>query len=80
MGVQVVKGEQPTYQPARVIVGHCPECKNTVVIFNDYETWPLVRCKCGWSGATTDIDNHIRLEREGKLYNIAPILIFMERG
>jgi len=62
--------EEPTRQPARVIVGHCPSCKEVVVIFNNYETWPYVTCKCGWGGGTTAIANRTRLERGGKIFDV----------
>lgn len=60
-----MSGEQPTHQPQRVIAGHCPTCRSVVVVFNNFETWPLVECRCGWAGGTTEIDNHTRLEADG---------------
>lgn len=62
--------DEPTYQPARVIAGHCPECKRVVVVFNNHEVWALVKCDCGWAGATTQILNHTRLERDGKIFDV----------
>jgi len=51
------------HQPARVIVGHCPECLRVVVIENNHEAWPAVQCQCGWGGATTQLRNKRRHER-----------------
>lgn len=56
-----------TYQAARVIVGHCPECMRVVVVFNNFESWPLVTCTCGWQGQTTDVRNRVRAERDNVL-------------
>lgn len=65
------KGEEPTHQPARVIVGHCPDCKRVVVVFNNHEVWPLVVCHgCGWHGATTAILHHTRLEQGGQIFDV----------
>ena len=52
-------------QPARVIVGHCPECRKVLVVANDYEVWPLVRCACEWAGGADEIANRARYERQG---------------
>ena len=57
--------DEPTHQPARVVVGHCPECHEVIVIFNNYEVWPPAVCKCGWGGATTSIEHYARFERGG---------------
>lgn len=62
--------EEPTHQPKRVVVGHCPDCKEVVVIFNNYEAWPPVICGCGWAGGTTHILNRTRLETGGKVFDI----------
>lgn len=59
-----------TVQAARVNVGHCPECRAVVVVLNDYETWPLVYCACGWVGPTTAIDNKTRFERGGVIFDV----------
>lgn len=56
--------EQPTHQPERVVAGNCPDCGRVCVVFNNHEVWPLVVCCCGWTGATTDVRRHTRLERE----------------
>lgn len=47
-------GNRYTRSAERVIVGHCPECDAVLVVFNDHESWPLVGCKCGWTGATAE--------------------------
>lgn len=54
-----------TRQPARVLVGHCPECRDALVVENNYEVWPLVYCRCGWVGPTTDVENRARYENFG---------------
>lgn len=51
-----------TYTAKRVLMGHCPDCGNVVVVFNDYESWPLIACTCGWTGDTLSILNRRRLE------------------
>lgn len=51
-----------TWSAERVIVGNCPDCTAPLVVFNDHESWPLVACKCGWRGATTEFDS-ARYER-----------------
>lgn len=60
-----------TYQPSRMVVGHCPNCRRVVGCFNEYGTWPPIICKCGWAGPTTEIDNYVRFEREG-IRNVSP--------
>lgn len=62
--------DEQTHQPSRIIVGHCPECKEVVVLFNNYEVWPLFKCKCGWKGSTDAVDNKTRLERGGKIFDV----------
>lgn len=52
-----------THTPARVIVGHCPDCRGVLVVENNYEVWPLVYCCCGWVGATDKVENRARYER-----------------
>lgn len=53
---------------ARIIVGHCPnpECGPwgglPIVVLNNHETWPLVTCRCGWAGDTTQLVNRYRLD------------------
>lgn len=67
--------EQPTLQSERVIVGHCPECARVAVVLNSHEVWPVVRCACGWAGATTELDHKVRMENGGRiidLYNPEP--------
>jgi hypothetical protein len=67
--------EQQTHQPARVICGHCPRCALVVVVFNNHEAWPAIRCACGWQGGTTEIEHKVRLEAGGRiidLYNPEP--------
>lgn len=54
---------EPTHQPERVIAGNCPACGRLCVVFNNHESWPLVDCTCGWSGPTTSVLNHTRLDR-----------------
>ena len=51
-----------TRQPARVLVGHCPECQRVVLVENNRETWPLVECKCGWRGGTSAVARGVRVE------------------
>lgn len=58
-----MSGERPTLQASRLVAGHCPECGAVCAVLNDYETWPLVECACGWAGATTALANRVRLER-----------------
>lgn len=67
------------YQPARVIVGHCPECKEVIVILNNYGVWPYVVCKCGWTGDTLAIENRVRYERQGKVLLESGILFLEQR-
>lgn len=62
--------DEPTHQPSRVLTGHCPECRRVVVLFNNYEVWPLIKCECGWRGATDRIDNSTRLERGGVIFDV----------
>lgn len=62
--------EQPTLQPERVLLGHCPECERVVLVQNNRETWPLVRCACGWVGGTTDVANRTRYERGGYVEDV----------
>ncbi len=57
-------------QPARVIVGHCPDCRNVLVVANEYEVWPWVRCSCGWGGDTQAIENRARYERGGVVIDV----------
>jgi Zn ribbon nucleic-acid-binding protein len=67
--------EQRTHQAERVICGHCPACERVAVVFNNHEAWPVVRCECGWAGATTELDHKVRLENGGRiidLYNPEP--------
>jgi hypothetical protein len=52
-------------QPKRVIVGHCPECGEVLVIENGGEVWPYVDCVCGWGGTTQEVANRARYERGG---------------
>lgn len=53
-------------QPARVIVGHCPACRAVLVIENNYEVWPYIRCGgCEWHGDTLAVANSVRYERDG---------------
>jgi hypothetical protein len=56
-----------TYTAARVLVGHCPDCKNVLVVFNDHESWPLVGCQCGWQGDTLSLDTRTRYENDGSV-------------
>ena len=62
--------ERSIRQPARVIVGHCPECRAVLVIENNYEVWPYVECSCGWHGDTQAVDNRARYERGGKVIDV----------
>lgn len=61
--VAAATGDEPTHQPDRVLTGRCPECRRVVVVFNNHESWPLVECRCGWTGATTQVDARHRLDR-----------------
>lgn len=49
-------------QPSRLYVGHCPECKRVVAVENDYGTWPLATCTCGWADGLTALVNAVRFE------------------
>jgi hypothetical protein len=53
----------PVHQPERAIVGHCPACLRVVMIENNHEVWPPIRCECGWHGDTTELRNKRRFER-----------------
>lgn len=53
------------YQPARVIVGNCPNCGRVVCVHNDHEVWAYVDCECGAKYPTTLIVNPTRVERHG---------------
>ena len=59
-------------QPARAIVGHCPECQDVIVVINNYEVWPYITCRCGWKGPTTGVAHRTRYEREGRVKAGAP--------
>lgn len=65
-------GDETTHQPSRMVAGHCPDCGAVVCIFNEYGVWPPVVCKCGWAGGTTEIVNHVRLERGSVLTRFVP--------
>lgn len=52
-----------TRQPSRTVVGYCPACWRVVAVENEYETWPLVHCACGWVGDTLEVVNRMRFER-----------------
>lgn len=56
--------DQRVYQPARLIVGWCPECGRLVVIHNDHEVWPLAKCDCGWVSGTGGLVDQARFERD----------------
>lgn len=47
----------PVHYAARVIVGHCAACHEPIVVLNNYETWPLIECHCGWTGGVWDLNN-----------------------
>lgn len=49
-------------QPGRVRVGHCPKCGEVIVVMNNHEAWPMVRCNCGWEAPTSNWPGSIRLE------------------
>lgn len=53
-----------TRQPSRALVGHCPACGRVCIVENDYESWPLVTCKCGETMGTTALANARVLERD----------------
>lgn len=57
--------ESTTHQPERLLAGRCPDCRRLVVVFNNYESWPLVACECGWEGPTGDVAERIRIDRHG---------------
>lgn len=57
-------------QPARVIIGHCPECGKVLIVTNNYEVWPLVECHCGWISDTQAIKNRARYERGGIVIDV----------
>jgi ribosomal protein L37AE/L43A len=52
------------FQPARLVVGGCPDCGRLIVIHNDHEVWPPSLCECGWAGATVDLVMRCRFESE----------------
>lgn len=62
-----------TRQPLRVVVGHCPSCARVCVIENHHETWAPAQCACGWAGATTELDNHVRHEFGGTATASGPL-------
>lgn len=64
------KQDEPTHQPERVIVGHCPSCNRVLVLFNNHEVWSLFKCQCGWYGNTMSIKNRTRLENGGKIFDV----------
>ena len=47
----------------RLIAGNCPRCGEVVAVFNHGQTWPLVKCPCGWAGDTHAPLNKVRFER-----------------
>jgi len=63
----MTRREEPTQQPERAIVGHCPECARVVILCNNHESWPLVVCHCGWEGGTDGIVNRVRVENGGRI-------------
>lgn len=52
-------------QPERAIIGLCPSCRALLIVCNWFEVWPYVLCECGWSGATTQIEDRGRYEKGG---------------
>lgn len=50
-------------QPARVIVGHCPDCSQVLVVENNFEGWPWIECRCGWGGDTQEVANRVRFSQ-----------------
>ena len=47
----------------RAIAGNCPKCGGVVIVLNMEGSWPLIKCRCGWSGSTHVPLNKVRLER-----------------
>lgn len=47
----------------RAIVGLCPTCGLVLLVGNDHETWPLVRCDCGWAGGLGEMADERLIER-----------------
>ena len=42
----------------RVVVGRCPDCGAVLIVPNDGESWPLVRCAyCKWAGDTDSFEH-----------------------
>ena len=61
----VTDEREKTRQPRCAIAGHCPECLDLLVVENNGESWPLVHCRCGWTGPTTSVRNRVRFEDGG---------------
>jgi endogenous inhibitor of DNA gyrase (YacG/DUF329 family) len=62
MSQETTPEAKKTEQPARILVGHCPQCGDPVLIQNNFEMWPLVYCRCGFVGDTWSIVNRVRIE------------------
>ncbi len=47
----------------RVVTGNCAKCGGVVIVLNFESSWPLARCRCGWSAPTVMLLNHNYVER-----------------
>ncbi len=47
----------------RAITGNCGRCGGVVIVLNFEFSWPLARCRCGWSAPTDKLLNHSYMER-----------------
>ncbi len=47
----------------RLAAGNCPTCGSVIAVVNHGQSWPLVRCQCGWAGDLDAIVNRVRLDR-----------------
>ena len=53
----------------RAVTGNCCKCGGIIIVLNFEGSWPLARCRCGWSAPTTDILNHNYLERVSRAFS-----------
>ena len=56
----------------RVVVGRCPDCGAVLIVPNDGESWPLVRCMyCEWAGDTTSFTHADGLCEDNPLADVS---------